>query len=120
MNTTDRPTLTRYTEASAPNETHKWEGHIADDIAATDGPEPMALLIATTESLLLRSTRGNFELPRNAVRKLGRGNFYPWFFGAVRIHHSMREFPRDLQFKPLRVKPREIINQLRSLGYPVA
>jgi hypothetical protein len=120
VNTPDRQALNRYTEASAPNELHKWEGHMADDIAATGGPEPMALLIATSESLLLSSTRGTFKIPRNAVTKLGKGKFYPWFFSAVRIHHSVREFPRDLQFKPLRGKPAEVMNALRTLGYPVA
>jgi hypothetical protein len=120
MNATDRQSLKRYTEASASSETHKWEGHMADDIAATDGPEPMALLIASAESLYLTSTRGNFKIPRSAVTKLGRGKFYPWFFKAIRIHHSVLEFPRGLQFKPLRATPTEVMNALRTLGYPVA
>ena len=120
MNPTDRQSLSRYHEASAASDTHKWEGHMADDIAATDGPEPLALLIATEDSLFLASTRGDFKIPRSAVTKLGRGKFYPWFFSAIRIHHSVSEFPRNLQFKPLRVKPADLINQLRTLGYPVA
>ena len=118
VNTTDRQALSRYTEASVPNETHKWEGHMADDVAATDGPEPMALLIATRDSLLLSSTRGTFNIPRTTVTKLGKGKFYPWFFSAVRIHHSVREFPTTLQFKPLRGKPTDVLNALRTLGYP--
>ena len=120
VNASDRQALSHYTEASAPNETHKWEGHMADDISATDGPEPMALLIATSDSLFLSSTRGNFKIPRSAVTKLGKGKFYPWFFSAVRIHHSVREFPTSLQFKPLRAKPADVMNALRSLGYPAA
>lgn len=93
---------------------------MADDVSATDGPEPMALLIATSDSLFLSSTRGNFKIPRNAVTKIGKGKFYPWFFSAVRIHHSVREVPATLQFKLLRVKPAEVMVALRSLGYPVA
>lgn len=115
----ERPSFLRFTEASVPTEPHKWEGHLADDVAATDGPEPMALLIANADTLLLTSTRGTFKLPRAAVTKLGRGKFYPWFFGALRVHHTVREFPRDLQFKPLRAKPADVLQQLRALGYPV-
>lgn len=91
---------------------------MADDIAATDGPEPLANLTATAEFLSLSGTRGNFRVPRAAVTKLGRGNFYPWFFGAVRIHHTVSGYPRSLQFKPLGVKPSEVTAKLRELGYP--
>lgn len=119
MTANERQDLSRYTEASATNAEHKWEGHMADDIAATDGPVPMALLIATSDSLFLGSTRGNFKIPRSAVTKLGRGKFYPWFFSAVRIHHSVPGFPRALQFKPMHVKPAEVMNALRTLGYSV-
>jgi hypothetical protein len=96
-----------------------WPGHMADDIAATYGPEPMANLTATAESLNVSSTRGNFRVPRTAVTKLGRGNFYPWFFSAIRIHHTVQGYPRSLQFKPLGLKPREVLMKLRDLGYPV-
>ena len=87
---------------------------------ATDGPDPLANLTATAEFLSLSSTRGNFRVPRAAVTKLGRGNFYPWFFGAVRVHHTVAGYPRSLQFKPLGVKPAEVMARLRELGYPVA
>ena len=93
---------------------------MADDVAATDGPDPMALLLATNDHLYLSSTRGNFKLPRAAVVKLSRGKFYPWFFSAVRIHHTVREFPRDLQFKPLRAKLADVFAQLRALGYTIS
>ena len=96
-----------------------WPGHMADDIAATYGPEPLANLTATTEFLSLSSTRGSFRIPRAAVIKLGRGNFYPWFFSAVRIHHKISSYPRSLQFKPLGPKPTEVITKLRELGYPL-
>ncbi|MBL9214412.1 MAG: hypothetical protein JNG83_02940 [Opitutaceae bacterium] len=113
------PSLAQYTEASVAGDGLRWEGHMADDIAATDGPIPMALLVATPEALCLNSTRGNYRLPRSAVTRLGRGNFYPWFFSAVRIHHDVKGCPRELQFKPSRVKPAAVMAQLRSLGYPV-
>lgn len=97
-----------------------WPGHMADDIAATYGPEPLAHLAPTADFLILTSTRGNFRLPRAAVTKLGRGNFYPWFFGAVRIHHTVAGLPHSLQFKPLGLKPREVMAKLRALGYPAS
>lgn len=119
MNPDERQALTRYSAASITEAVSKWEGHMADDVAATDGPEPMALLLATNDYLHLTSMRGNFKLPRAAVTKIGRGKFYPWFFAAVRIHHTVPGFPRDLQFKPLCAKPAEVLTQLRALGYPV-
>jgi hypothetical protein len=96
-----------------------WPGHVADDVAATYGPEPMANLTATAEALSLSSPRGNFHLPRADVTKLGRGNLYPWFFAAVRIHHTVRALPRNLQFKPLGLSPAELRAALHELGYPV-
>lgn len=97
-----------------------WSGHMADDIAATYGPDPLANLTATADFLHLTSTRGNFRMPRAAVTRLGCGNFYPWFFAAMRIHHTVSGYPRSLQFKPLGLKPRELMTKLRELGYPVA
>ena len=119
MNAADPKSIASFTAASTEAGV-KWEGHMADDVAATFGPDPLALLIATTDSLYLSSTRGNFRLPRNAVVGLGRGKFYPWFFSAVRIHHTIPGYPKALQFKPLRVPPREVLKQLHLLGYPEA
>jgi len=96
-----------------------WSGHMADDVASTYGPDPMATLTATAEALSLTSPRGNFHLPRTAVTKLGRGTFYPWFFSAVRLHHAIRGYPDNLQFKPLGARPAEVREALRGLGYPV-
>jgi hypothetical protein len=98
----------------------KWEGHMADDVGATYGHTPMAALTATSDLLILAGTRGNFRVPRNAITKIGRGKMYPWLFSAVRIHHNVRGYPADLQFKPLGVHPRDVIAQLRQLGYPLA
>ena len=92
---------------------------MADDVASTYGPEPMATLVATATELLLSGTRGTFRLPRAAVSRLSRGKLYPWFFSAVRIHHTLTGLPRDLQFKPINDKPRDVLDTLRALGYPV-
>ena len=118
MNATQPNTHRMEPKAEGPSHL-SWPGHLADDISATDGPEPLAHLTATAELLTLSSTRGNFRVPRTAVTKLGRGNFYPWFFAAVRIHHTVSGYPRSLQFKPLGVKPSEVTAKLRELGYPV-
>jgi hypothetical protein len=98
----------------------KWEGHFADDVGATYGPEPRAVLVATRDSIFLSSARGDFRLPRAAISKVGRGNLYPWIFSAVRFHHAIAGLPRELQFKPLRARPRDLRDRLRELGYPVA
>lgn len=95
-----------------------WQGHMADNVGATYGPEPLATLVATTAALVLSGTRGTFRLPRTAVRKLGRGKMYPWLFSAVRIHHDMPDYPTELQFKPLGARPQAVLAQLRELGYP--
>lgn len=97
-----------------------WPGHMADDVAATYGTDPLANLTAIPEFLSLTSARGDFRVPRAAVTKLGRGNFYPWFFSAVRIHHTVVGLPHSLQFKPLGLKPRDVMAKLRELGYPVS
>lgn len=97
----------------------RWEGHFADDVGATYGPDPMALLVATRDSLYLTSARGSFRLPRPSIHKVSRGSFYPWMFLAVRFHHAIDGMPRELQFKPLRTTPRAVREQLRALGYPV-
>lgn len=91
---------------------------MADDIGATFGHQPLASLTATADALVLTGTRGNFRVPRSAIKKLGRGNMYPWLFSAVRIHHSVPGYPTELQFKPLGLRPREVLAQLRRLGYP--
>ncbi|MDP3070484.1 MAG: hypothetical protein Q8N18_09360 [Opitutaceae bacterium] len=99
-------------------QSYQWSGHVADDVASTYGPEPLASLTATPDELILTSTRGNFRLPRTAVIRIGRGDFYPWLFAAVRIHHSISGYPRALQFKPLGSKLKDVRLQLQALGYP--
>jgi hypothetical protein len=103
--------------SAIPND-FKWDGHMADDVAATYGSKPLATLIATRERLILSGTRGTFEFPRAVIQKLGRGGFYPWFFSAMRIHHTVDRFPRNLQFKPLGLKWQKVLTELRGLGYP--
>jgi len=91
---------------------------MADDVGATYGQEPMAFLNATATELLLSGNRGTFRLPRSAVVKVRRGGMYPWFFRAVRLHHSVPGFPVELQFKPLDTTPRSVLDALKRLGYP--
>lgn len=93
---------------------------MADDVAATYGPEPMATLVATASELVLSGSRGTYRVPRAAVTRIGRGKLYPWFFRAIRIHHNAAQLPRELQFKPLDSSRDEVKGQLRALGYPVS
>ena len=96
----------------------KWPGHMADDVASTYGPEPLAMLTATPNELVLHGTRGTFRVPRSAVTRLGRGKMYPWFFSALRIHHSVTGYPDALQFKPQPGHWRDVLTRLKTLGYP--
>lgn len=96
----------------------RWDGHMSDGVAATYGPTPMAFLSATPEGLLLSGNRGTFQVPRSAVTKVGRGKMYPWFFRGVRIRHTISKYPADLQFQPMDAHWREVVAQLKALGYP--
>jgi len=93
---------------------------MSDGVGSTFGPEPLAHLSADASHLVLSGNRGNFRLPRSAVTKLGRGGFYPWFFGGIRIRHSIASFPEELVFKPMGVRERDILARLRELGYAVS
>lgn len=104
---------------STPPAEFRWDGHMSDDVAATYGAVPCAFLQANARELYLCGSRGKFLLPRTAVRRIGKGNLYPWIFAAIRIHHSIPNFPRELQFKPLGTSFRAVIAQLRELGYPM-
>ncbi|MFM9078710.1 MAG: hypothetical protein ACKOTE_01015 [Opitutaceae bacterium] len=96
----------------------RWEGHMSDGVGCTYGLEPLAHLTADPEHLTLAGNRGNFRLPRAAITRLGRGGFYPWFFGGIRIRHTVANFPDELVFKPMNVRERDILSRLRELGYP--
>jgi hypothetical protein len=98
--------------------TLRWEGHMSDGVGHTYGLEPLAHLSADSEHLILSGNRGNFSLPRSAITKLSRGGFYPWFFGGIRIRHTVANLPDELVFKPMNVRERDILNRLRELGYP--
>jgi hypothetical protein len=96
----------------------RWSGHMADDVAATYGPEPLASLVATSSELVLAGSRGTYRIPRTAVTKVGRGRLYPWFFAGLRIHHNAPGLPGELQFKPMDTHRDEVKSSLRGLGYP--
>lgn len=91
---------------------------MSDGVGSTFGVEPLAHLTADGEHLVLAGTRGNFRIPRAAVTKLGRGGFYPWFFGGIRIHHNLATLPEELVFKPMGARERDILAHLAGLGYP--
>lgn len=96
-----------------------WEGHMAEDGGSTSGPVPCASLTANVSELCIRGTRGEFHVPRSAIRKISKGKLYPWLFQAVQIHHSLPRCSAELQFKPTSTKLQDVLNQLRELGYPV-
>lgn len=98
----------------------RWHGHMADDVGATDGREPMATLEATAAELVLSGNRGTFRLRRDEVTKIGRGGLYPWLFGALRIRHGVARLPSELQFKPLDATVPAVRIALKSLGYPTS
>jgi hypothetical protein len=91
---------------------------MSDDVGATFGPEPMAFLSVTTDEIVVSGNRGTYQIPRTSVTTISRGNMYPWFFGGVRIHHTIKRYPKDLQFKPLAVDRRDVLRCLREHGYP--
>jgi hypothetical protein len=93
---------------------------MSDGVGSTFGVEPTAFLSTDSDHLVLSGNRGTFRLPRAAVLKLGRGGFYPWFFGGVRIRHNVASFPEELVFKPIGTRERDILGRLRAMGYPVA
>lgn len=93
---------------------------MSNGIGATYGITPMASLSASASELVLSGSLGTCLLPRASIIKVGRGKLYPWFFAGIRIHHRESMIPDELQFKPLGVPRREILDQLRVLGFPVA
>ncbi len=96
------------------------EGHMADDVAATFGPKPGAVLQATAEELWIKGNRGDFRLPRQAIARIGRGGLYPWFFKGIRVRHHQKGLPVKVLFLPLECDTGELLHRLQSLGYPHA
>lgn len=91
---------------------------MADDVAATYGPEPLASLTATARELVLAGTRGTYRIPRTAVTRVSRGRLYPWFFAGLCFRHTAPGLPTELQFKPMGTHRDEVKRALRELGYP--
>ncbi len=96
----------------------RWEGAMNDGNGTSGTPGAGAILCANAEEIWLSGRRGDFHLPRNSVVRIGRAGMYPWFFRGVRIRHRIPAFPSILQFGPWTVPSREILAQLKSLGFP--
>lgn len=103
---------------AAAGESVQWEGEIYDGVRSTYGSTPTAFLRATADELFLSGHRGEFHLPRAQVWKIARGEFYPWLFCAVQIHHGIAAYPNELQFKPAHATPHDVLARLHALGYP--
>lgn len=97
-----------------------WPGHMADDVGATYGPIPLATLTATATGLHLTGNLGDFRIPLPLVRKVGRARMYPWFFSGIRIQHACPGMPVSLQFKPMDARASDLLQELRTLGFPVS
>lgn len=91
---------------------------MADDVAATYGPEPTAFLSANQDELVLSGERGTHRWRRDHVRAIAGGRMYPWFWRGIRIQPVDAKLP-EVQFKPEGVSRAEIRERLRQLGYPV-
>ncbi|ACB75418.1 hypothetical protein [Opitutus terrae] len=114
---TESPNL-ETTHSPAPA-TDQWHGHVSDDVSATSGPLPKASLTATDHELVIVGPRTTYRVERTAVTRIGRGQLYPWLFGGLRIRHNVPGLSAELQFKPLGCPAREVLQRLRTLGYPV-
>jgi hypothetical protein len=91
---------------------------MSNGLGATYGLAPMAFLTADADRIVLSGNLGTFEFTRSALRKIGRGGIYPWFFSSIRLHHNTAGFPEELQFKPLGARASDIRARLKALGYP--
>lgn len=97
----------------------EWEGAIYDGQRTTYGLRPAAYLRATAEALYVRGPRGDYQLARSRIWKIARGDFYPWLFDAIQIHHGIQEYPNEIQFKPATAGVHAVLSALKELGYPV-
>ncbi len=94
------------------------EGHMADDVAATSGPKPGAVLQATADELWIKGHRGDLRLPRQSIARIDRGGLYPWFFKGIRVRHSLPGAPAKVQFLPFECDTGVLLRRLHALGYP--
>ncbi|HVU33422.1 MAG TPA: hypothetical protein VHE61_08300 [Opitutaceae bacterium] len=104
---------------TAPDWLVKWNGRLYATTGMAERCCP-AFLAATTDELLLSGPSGEFRFPIRAIRKLGRGGINPWFFGSIRVHHAIADYPRSLQFRPTYARVADVLRELSIQGYPVA
>ncbi len=96
----------------------RWEGAMNDGNGTSGSQGAAAVLCANADEIWLSGRRGDFHLPRAAVVRVGRAGMYPWFFRGIRIRHTVAGYPPILQFGAWTVPSRQVISQLRSLGFP--
>jgi len=87
------------------------------DAVATSGRQSRATLAATEAGLKLSGTLGDFKLSPTAVKCVKRAGFYPWLWGGIRICHCVPGYPQRLQFCPMGIRSRQVLAQLRALGF---
>lgn len=118
MNATQAPHIDTLEPTEPTEPPPEWEGTIFDGSGSTYGSRPPAFLRATSDELYLCGNRGTFRIPRSHVWKIGLGDFHPWRFCSIQIHHRVSSCPNQIQFKPSVTTPRSLLEQLRALGYP--
>lgn len=97
----------------------QWPGDVYDGQRATYGLSPAAFLRATMQELVLCAGAREYRFTRDQVWKASRGDFYPWLFNSIKVHHAVSEHPNDIQFKPGNAGVHEVLASLSALGYPV-
>jgi hypothetical protein len=96
---------------------HQWSGQMCVNAVATSGPDPKATLVASQAGLRLSGTLGDFELNQAVVTRVLQAGLYPWLWAGIRICHSATGYPRHLQFCPIGIRSREVLEQLKALGF---
>ena len=68
-------------------------------------------------SSVISSPRGTFQVARSSVSKVTTANLYPWLFAGIKVYHLAQACPKNIQFKPMGTKSRDVLKKLHELGY---
>lgn len=90
------------------------------DSVATSGPRSRATLSVAPDGLELNGTLGRFQFSPQAVTRVQRAGLFPWFWGGLRIRHTVAKYPHLVQFCPMGARSRDILVRLRELGFPTS